>query len=84
MVLTWTAANGANIYINGANKAEDKQGYSYASNLNCDTYTKFVLGTESTEPPTTSGEMTIDELRIWDAAMNEQDIWSLYAADLMA
>ena len=83
VVLTWTAANGANIYINGAIGAADEQGYSYASNLNGDTYTKFVLGTESTQPPTTSGEMTIDELRIWDAAMNEQDIWSLYAADLM-
>ena len=84
VVLTWNATNGAYIYINGAIGAADQQGYSYASNRNGDTYTKFILGTESTNPPVASGEMTIDELRIWDAVMNKQDIWSLYAADSMA
>ena len=83
VVLTWTAENGAHIYINGAIGAADKEGYSYASNRNGDTYTKFVLGTESTNPATACGEMTIDELGIWDAVMNQQDIWSLYAADSM-
>ena len=41
-----------------------------------------MLGDRNHEPPGYPGEMTIDELRIWDAMMNETDVWNIYAGDV--
>ena len=64
--VTWTAANGANIYINGVIGGADEKGSSQVNNQHGDTYTKFILGTENTAPPKYNGGTTIDGLRIWD------------------
>ena len=71
VILTWDASNGGKIYTNGMMDREERQGTSYTSNRAGDAYTKFIVGCESTLPPRNAAEMTLYELRIWDAVMNE-------------
>ena len=84
LVLTWDATNGGKVYVNGMLDGEERLGISYRSNWAGDTYTKFIVGCESTFPPRSAAEMTLDELRIWDAVMNAQQVWVLYVADIFA
>ena len=81
VVLAWYATDGGKIYLNGIIDGEDPHGASVTSNRDGDTYTKFILGCENVAPPKLAGKMTLDELRIWDSRVNEQNVWFMYAAD---
>ena len=82
VVLTWSTTSGGYIYINGALASHNQQGQSLTSNREGDAFTNFILGDANTNPPSDPGEMTLDELRIWDTDMDEQGAWSLYAAEM--
>ena len=84
VVLAWDASKGGRIYVNGMTDGADLVGTSYASNKNGNTYVNFILGCENVAPPRNAAEMTLDELRIWDANMNDQQVWRLYVADAFA
>ena len=82
LVLTWDVGSGGKVYINGVLGSHNQVGRSFASNRLGNTYADFMLGDRNHEPPGYPGEMTLDELRIWDAVMNETDVWNIYAADI--
>ena len=84
VVLTWDATNGGKIYTNGMLDGEERRAISYTSNRAGDTYTKFIVGCENMLPPRNAAEMTLDELRIWDAEMNEQEVWLMYVSDALS
>ena len=81
VVVTWNIANGGTVYINGILVRHVQDGVTKTSNTNGDVYVEFILGAANgnyAEP----GEMTLDELRIWDAVMDDQDVLGLYTADV--
>ena len=81
IVLVWNIAIGGKVYMNGVLINHDQDGSRLASNQEPDAYVDFILGATNWNfiyP----GEMTLDELRIWDAVMNDQEIFNLYAADV--
>ena len=43
----------------------------------------FVLGDTNNGAPKYPAEMTLDELRFWDAVMKDHEVLNLYAADLL-
>ena len=81
VVLAWNIANGGKVYINGVLAGHVQDGIRKNSSQNGDAYVDFILGASNLnyEIP---GEMTLDELRIWDAVMYDQDILGLYVADV--
>ena len=81
VVLAWNIANGGKAYINGVLASHDQDGYSQTSNTQPNSYVNFMLGASNRDPNVNPGEMTLDELRIWDAVMDDQEILSLYVAD---
>ena len=82
VVLAWSNTSGGYIYINGVLGNHNQQGQSLTSNRNGNAFINFVLGDANTDPPSDPGEMTLDELRIWDALADDQWVWTLYAADV--
>ena len=81
VVMVWSSASGGYIYINGALGSHNQQGESWNSNQQPNTFLNFILGDANTDPPIDPGEMTLDELRIWDMAMDDQGAWKLYSTD---
>ena len=82
VVLTWSATSGGYVYIDGALGGHNQQGQSLTSNRKGNAYVNFVLGDANNNPPNDPGEMTLDELRIWDAVADVLWVWRLYAADV--
>ena len=83
VVLTWSITSGGNVYINGALAGHNQGGQSGFYNREGNTFINFVLGDNNQNPPQQPGEMTLDELRIWDIITDDQWIWELYAADAL-
>ena len=81
VVLTWSFTSGGKVYINGVLVGHDHDGQSVINNRMGNTYVNFILGDVNSNPPMNPGEMTIDELRIWDAVTDDRWVWTLYAAD---
>ena len=81
MVLVWNIAFGGKVYMNGVVINQDHNGSSMTSNKWPNAYVDFILGDDNRDF-IYQGEMTLDELRIWDAVMDDQDILGLYAADV--
>ena len=82
VVLAWSATSGGYIYINGALGNHNQQGQALTSNRGGNAYINFILGDANSNPPAYPGEMTLDELRIWDAVSDYQWVWTLYSADV--
>ena len=80
LVLTWDSVSGGSIYINGVRGSQKQVGRAMNSNVYGNRYVDFMLGDRV--PPGGPGEMTLDELRIWDAVMNETDAWNVYSVDV--
>ena len=75
VVLVWSATSGGYVYINGALGSHNQQGQPLDSNLNGNVYVNFVLGDANDNPPNNPGEMTLDELRIWDTVGLNKQYW---------
>ena len=84
--LSWSNADGGRVYINGMLGGEDRLGTSHVNNLDGNAYNKFLLGCESTFPFSGAGQMTLDNLRIWDVAwpIGEMHPWLQYVTDTLA
>ena len=84
--LSWSNMGGGKIYINGVLGGEDRLGTSHVNNLDGTTYNKFLLGCKSTSPLSGAGQMTLDDLRIWDVAwpITYQHSWVQYVTDARA
>ena len=83
IVLAWSLAAGGNVYINGALASFYQEGQAGNNNLQGNIYVNFILGDSNQDPPQNPGEMTLDELRIWDAVSDDQWVWALYAKDAL-
>ena len=80
LVLAWDSASGGKIYINGAPGGQKRIGITLSNDPAGQS--DFMLGDAKRNPPVDPGEMTLDELRIWDATMNETEVWEMYASDV--
>ena len=81
VVLTWSMTSGGKIYINGVLVSHDHDGQTTNNNQMGNTHVSFILGDANSNPPIDPGEMTLDELRIWDVVTDDHSVWTLYAAD---
>ena len=81
VVLAWDIATGGKLYINGLLVSHDQNGSTLTSNKQPKAYVDFILGASNRDYKN-PGEMTLDELRIWDAVMDDQDVLGVYAADV--
>ena len=88
VALTWSRTGGGqlHVYVNGEQVAEDLYGSNILSNRQ-PAWSDFVIG--SVNHPTShqslfAGEMSIDELRIWDAIFDPNEIKQIYENDLMS
>ena len=88
VALTWSRTDGGqlHVYVNGDLVAEDVHGSNILSNRQ-PTWSDFVIG--SVNHPTTlqnvlAGEMSMDELRIWDAIFDRNEIKQIYENDRMS
>ena len=83
IVMAWNTASGGKAYINGALRRHDQAGESMASNREPVGREDFVIGDVNYGAPKYPADMTIDELRFWDAVMEDHEVLDLYAADLL-
>ena len=83
VVLVWKTTYGSKVYVNGSLKRHNLDGVSLDNNQNGNAYSDFMLGDHSGSGDGNPGEMTPDELRIWDIVIDDHEVWSLYAADVM-
>ena len=85
VALTWSKTGGGrlHVYVNGERVAEDLYGSSTVNNRQ-PTWSDFVIG--SVNHPThrqnfQAGEMSMDELRIWDGIFDPNEIKQIYEND---
>ena len=84
VTLTGTST-GLKLYFNGCLSV--RQDVSTASvNHEEPWHTDFVFGNSNTvldgSTSKSAGEMTLDDVLIWDADMNEEDVWEIYTGDI--
>ena len=79
VTMVWDPNSGARLYLNGCLAGEDLTLKNDASNSNGQ-YNDFIIGASNfpQDRTTTRAEMTMDELKIWDARMTENQVWDLY------
>ena len=82
VVLVWTGKRGEQVYLDGCLHQTD-EGRNLANNKN-PIFNDFVFGNANTALSIGSraGEMTLDEVRVWDADMDGADVWKIYMADI--
>ena len=83
VVLAWTGERGEQVYLDGCLHQAD-EGRNWANNQN-PIYNDFVFGNANTalNGGGVAGEMTLDEVRVWDADMDGEDVWEIYLADIL-
>ena len=83
IALAWTEGGGLRVYLDGCLRQMERS----ENNVNNrdPSFTDFVFGNANTalNGGSIAGEMTLDEVRVWDADMNEEDIWNIYLADVL-
>ena len=85
VVLVWTEEGGEQVYLNGCLCGRMKTGIPHTNNQEPG-YTDFVFGNANTDlngKTTLAGEMTLDEVRVWDADLDEEGAWKLYSSDIL-
>ena len=82
VVLAWTGERGMQVYLDGCLHQAD-EGSNLANNQN-PSYNDFVFGNANTalNGGSVAGEMTLDEVRVWDADMDGEDVWEIYVVDI--
>ena len=85
VILTWRWA-GAKFYLNGCLSGHQDGGIASVNNEE-PWHADFVFGNSNTDldgsTSKSAGEMTLDDVRVWDADMNEEDAWKLYTDDII-
>ena len=81
VVLTWDIVSGGKVYINGILVSHVQSGSDTIAITEPNAYVNFIIGNNN-RIFTYPAEMTLDELRIWDALWDDRDILGLYAADV--
>ena len=80
VVLTWTRHASARIYLNGCLSGQ----HMGIPEIGSHGYNDFVFGHRNNflGKNTHTAEMILDEVRVWDADMDEESVWEIYAADV--
>ena len=81
VVLAWSGERGLEFYLNGCLRKTDHMGRNIRNNRDS-TITDFVFGNANMDGSNAAGEMTLDEVRVWDADMDEEDVWKIYINDI--
>ena len=83
VALAWTGEKGVQVYLDGCLRQTD-EGVKKGNNQN-PIYNDFVFGKANTalNGSDVAGEMTLDEVRVWDADMDGEDVWKMYLADIL-
>ena len=83
VVLAWSGERGEQVYLDGCLHQAD-EGRTLANNQN-PIYNDFVFGNANTalNGGSVAGEMSLDEVRVWDADMDREDVWKMYLADIL-
>ena len=83
ITMVWGPNSGARLYLNGCLAGEDLTLTNDASNSN-GPYNDLVLGASNTakHDSTFRAEMTMDELKIWETRMTEEQVWDLYLSHI--
>ena len=83
IVLAWTGGRGLQVYFDGCLRQTD-EGIYLANNEN-PIFNDFVFGNSNSALTADgfAGEMTLDEVRIWDADMDGEDVWKIYVDDII-
>ena len=81
--MVWGPNSGLRLYLNGCLAGEDRTLTHDASTSN-GPYNDFILGASNIAEDRSFSriEMTMDELKIWDANMAEDQVWDLYVSHL--
>ena len=82
IVMAWAEGGGLKVYLDGCLR-QTEDGTNSANNKN-PSVTDFVFGNANTALGSGSiaGEMTLDDVRVWDADMDGDDVWKIYLADI--
>ena len=82
IVMTWQKGERVIFYLNGCIEKIVAKGVSEDNNQDGGD-NDFVIGSTNrdSKKSTYTAQMTLDELRVWDAAMSPGDVWAIYAAD---
>ena len=83
ITMVWGPNSGARLYLNGCLAGEHITLVPDPSNSN-GPYNDFILGTSNSPNHRASKriEMTMDELKIWNAQMTEDQVWELYLSHI--
>ena len=83
ITMVWGPNSGARLYLNGCLAGEHITLVPDPSNSN-GPYNDFILGTSNSPNHRASLriEMTMDELKIWNAQMTENQVWELYLSHI--
>ena len=82
IVMTWTEEGGLRVYMDGCLR-QKADGADSTNNQNPSTTDFFVFGNANTDlSGSFAGEMTLDDVRVWDADMNGEDVWKIYLHDI--
>ena len=85
VVLVWTALGGEQVYLNGCLCDRMDAGISHTNNGQ-PSYTDFVFGKANTAlagGTAYAGEMILDEVRVWDADLDEEGALKIYISDIL-
>ena len=81
VVLAWSGERGLEVYLYGCLRKTDHIGKRLRNNRDPN-ITDFVFGNANMDWSNAVGEMTLDEVRVWDADMDEEAVWKLYITDI--
>ena len=83
ITMVWGPNSGVRLYLNGCLAGEELTLTQDASDLN-GPYNDFVLGASNIAEhrSISRAEMTMDELKIWDARMTGEQVWDLYMSHI--
>ena len=83
VTMVWGPNSGSRLYLNGCLAGEDLSLGHDASNAD-GPYNDFILGASNIPDDRDDSRisMTMDELKIWDARMTEDQVWKLYLSHI--
>ena len=87
VAVVWTGEDGVQFYMNGCLCGRDDSATKRTNNQN-PSFTDFIFGNKNTNLANNDtplpAEMTLDEVRVWDGNMDEEEIWKIYTTDVQS